>query len=126
MAERAGIFEDDLDLSVFTPNKSTGAAPSREAVREVSEQASFQSREAAPVPPKKADRRHRTGRNEQLNLKVRGDVKDLFYRINDAQGWVQGYTFERAVQALQRELASGAAGLNVQAGVDVAELLQLP
>jgi hypothetical protein len=104
MAERASIFEDDLDLSAFTPNKSTKAEPPPEAIREVSERANFQSREPAPKPAKKADRRHRTGRNEQLNLKIRGDAKDLFYRINDAQGWVQGYTFERAVQALQKEL----------------------
>ena len=104
MAERASIFEDDMDLSAFTPSKSTKVAPPPEAIREVSERANFQSREPAPRLPKKADRRHRTGRNEQLNLKVRGDARDLFYRINDAQGWVQGYTFERAVQALQREL----------------------
>lgn len=104
MAERASIFEDDMDLSAFTPNKSTKAAPPPEAIREVSERANFQSREPAPKPATKADRRHRTGRNEQLNLKVRANAKDLFYQINDAQGWVQGYTFERAVQALQREL----------------------
>jgi hypothetical protein len=104
MAERAGLFEEDLDLSTFTPKTSTKAEPAAEAIREVSEKVNFQSREPVAKSAKKADRRHRTGRNEQLNLKVKSEAKDLFYRINDAQGWVQGYTFERAVAALQREL----------------------
>lgn len=42
-----------------------------------------------------------------MNLKVRAETRELFYRLNDSQGWVQGYTFERAVQALQKELEGG-------------------
>jgi hypothetical protein len=40
----------------------------------------------------------------QLNLKVRQEAVDAFYRLADAQGWVLGEAFERAVAALEREL----------------------
>jgi hypothetical protein len=110
MPERAGLFEgDDFDVSSFTPKKpSRQEQPPPEAVRAVGENANFRSREAAPVikpAPKKVDRRHRTGRNEQLNIKVRGPAKQMLYDISEAQGWVQGETFERAMEALRRELA---------------------
>jgi hypothetical protein len=111
MSERAGLFDhDDFDVMAFTPKKPTRQEqPPPEAVRVVGENANFRSREAAPVtkPAKKADRRHRTGRNEQLNIKVRGKAKQMLYDISEAQGWVQGETFERAMEALQRELAAG-------------------
>ena len=46
MAERAGLFEEDLDLSQFTPQKPAKAEqPPPEAVRAVAEGAKFQSRE---------------------------------------------------------------------------------
>ena len=78
MAERAGIFEDagnDFDVSQFTPKTVKEPKPSAEVIRDVSEKAKFKSREAAPPaakPPSRAvtQRRHRTGRNIQLNLNV--------------------------------------------------------
>lgn len=110
MLERAGLFDgDDFDVTGFTPKKpSRQEQPPPEAVRAVGENANFRSREATPAtkPAKKADRRHRTGRNDQLNIKVRSKAKQLFYDISEAQGWVQGETFERALEALQRELAA--------------------
>jgi hypothetical protein len=120
MAERASAF-DDLDVSEFSPKKPAAKAvqqsePPPEAVRAVSETANFRSREpikadvkpakpdAKPVP--KMQRRRRTGRNEQLNLKVTAKVRESFYQITDSQGWVLGETFEKAIEALQRELAA--------------------
>jgi hypothetical protein len=81
-------------------------------VRGVAEQAGFHSREPAPpalpVPPapeptRREPRRYRTGRNVQLNLKVRQEAMDAFYKLADAQGWVLGEAFEHAVAALERE-----------------------
>ena len=47
MAERAGLFEEDLDLSQFTPQKPAKAEqPPPEAVRAVAEGAKFQSQGA--------------------------------------------------------------------------------
>ena len=107
---RAGVFDDDLgDLSDFRP-----AAPKPEQVRGVAEQAGFRSREPAPVaepsnlPPERREmRRYRTGRNQQLNLKVRAEDAAMFYAIADEQGWVLGETFARAIAALRRELSQG-------------------
>jgi hypothetical protein len=50
------------------------------------------------------ERRLRTGRNLQLNLKVSGPWMETFYKISDAQRWTLGEVFERAIAALQREL----------------------
>lgn len=108
MTERAPLFpqEADLDLSAFKPKP---AAP--EQVRDLAEQAGFRSREpVAPQPPapgRREPRRYRTGRNIQLNIKVRQEALDAFYSVADRQGWVLGEAFEHAVAALQRELDKG-------------------
>jgi hypothetical protein len=107
---RAPLFgqDTDLDLSGFKPKP-----PARpEQVRDVAEQAGFRSREAASAPveseaPRREPRRYRTGRNVQLNLKVRREAVDAFYRLADEQGWVLGEAFEHAIGALERELQKG-------------------
>jgi hypothetical protein len=118
--ERASIFGEDadLDVSAFKPKPATKPAEKpgvrREQVRAVSEAASFRSREpkpaAAPVamiaPPRREPRRHRTGRNVQLNIKATAEAVEAFYAITDRESWVLGETFERAIGALQRELNS--------------------
>lgn len=112
MARRAGIFEDadDFDVSTFAPKPhDQKAEPPTEAVRAVSEGAQFKSREpgaAVPKAVKKPQRRRRTGRNLQLNVKVAASTLESFYEITDRQGWVLGETLERAIAALQRELAA--------------------
>jgi hypothetical protein len=32
------------------------------------------------------------------------ETVDAFYDLSEAQGWVLGYTLQRAIEALQREL----------------------
>jgi hypothetical protein len=111
--KRAGLFEDDLDISGFAPRPPARA----EQVKAVAEEAGFRSREPIPVRPASAapipqpvpeerreQRRHRTGRNQQLNLKVRPQDAAAFYAIADAEGWVLGDVFARAIAALEREL----------------------
>jgi hypothetical protein len=110
MTERAGLFDgsEDLDLSSFTPKKvvkPSEAPPAADAVRAVSEASNFRSREPVSIT-RKVQRRRRTGRNLQLNLKVAAETFKSFYEIADRQGWVLGETLERAVAALQRELAT--------------------
>jgi len=113
--DRASIFgaDEPLDVSGFAPKP---AAPA-EQVRGVAEQAGFRSRDPAPLTTpsgaaseagRRAPRRYRTGRNVQLNLKVRQEAADAFYALADAEGLVLGEAFERAIAALERELkASG-------------------
>jgi hypothetical protein len=114
MSERASIFENsaDFDLKGFTPKDGK---PKREtppeAVRAVAETAQFHSREPAPPakkkPAQKEPRRYVTGRNVQLSVKVSSETRDAFYAIADSQKWVLGVALERAIAALERELAGG-------------------
>ena len=105
--ERASIFDagPDFDVAGFTPQKPKASAP-QEKVRQVSEGASFKSREAEEKPAKREPRRYRTGRNTQFNIKADPDIIEDFYSIADAQGWVLGETLERAVKALKNEVAA--------------------
>src|SRR6478752_9160634 len=108
MAERAGLFEEDLDLSQFTPREPAKTEqPPREDVRAVAESAKFQSREPGTSPKQRQQRRYRTGRNIQLNTKVTMSTRDGFYEISDRYNWVLGETLERALEALRRELEKG-------------------
>jgi hypothetical protein len=114
MSKRASIFEDgevqELDVSAFAPKTSIDTkAPAAEQVRAVSKAAKFISREPTiPLPEakvKRTARRYRTGRNVQFNVKVSQETVDAIYTITEAnKGWVLGYTLERAIGALQREL----------------------
>ncbi|MDT8333216.1 hypothetical protein RQ831_19365 [Roseomonas gilardii] len=111
MSERASVFgDDDLDVTGFAPKP-----PARpEQVRGVAEGVGFRSRDPAPPPsekapeppPRREQRRYRTGRNIQLNLKVRQEDLDAFYRIADETGQVLGEVFADAIAALQKERKS--------------------
>lgn len=109
--DRASIFDsDDMDLSGFAPKTGPAAdAPPAEKVRAVAEAANFPSRQPAPRRPKvepksREQRRHRTGRNLQINVKATQETIDALYTISDRQGWVLGETLERALAALQETL----------------------
>jgi hypothetical protein len=108
---RASIFDEpeELDISGFAPKSAPdNDAPAPEKVRAVAEAANFKSREpkaTKPLPaPKRIPRRHRTGRNVQLNLKASQETVDAFYAVSDANDWVLGETLEYALHALQSEL----------------------
>jgi hypothetical protein len=112
--QRASIFSDDeeLDISAFKPKPPAKPAETPAAgldkVRVVSEAANFRSREPKPAPIaplRREQRRHRTGRNVQLNIKARAEAIEAFYAITEREKWVLGETFERAIEALKRELA---------------------
>ena len=104
---RASVFNDELDLSDFQPKPP---APAKQ-VREVAERAGFTSREPQhslePVsePVRREQRRYRTGRNVQLNLKVRQEDIEAFYALADQEGVVLGEAFARAVQAWRGKLS---------------------
>ena len=94
-------------LQTEAAGKTVDASVPVEQVRAVSEAAQFRSRDPKPPPEKPArreQRRHRTGRNVQLNIKARAEAVEAFYAIADREKWVLGETFERAIEALNREL----------------------
>jgi hypothetical protein len=108
---RASIFEEiqELDVGSFAPKSTIDAkAPPAAQVRTVAQAAHFRSREATTpkpeTPAKRPARQYRTGRNVQFNVKALKETVDAVYAISEAQGWVLGYTLERAIDALKREL----------------------
>jgi hypothetical protein len=117
-SQRASVFDQgpDIDISGFKPRTVAKLAAQPAQVKAISETASFVSREPsrtplpAATPATREPRRHRTGRNIQQNIKARAETIDRFYAIADRNGWVLGETFERAIAALERDLASGDAG----------------
>jgi hypothetical protein len=105
--------EQALDLSDFQPKPVQRVDTAK--VAEAAAKTDFKSREAkpaavspmpVPVPPEvtqKRGRRHRTGRSAQLNLKLRPETITDFYAIADANGWVLGEAFEKAVALLKAD-----------------------
>jgi hypothetical protein len=102
-AQRADPFAVDAepDLSAYKPTPAQ--RPAREIVRQVSEQNNFPSRDPKSRKPKQ--RRHVTGRNVQINIKAKQETVDHLIKVADRCGWVLGETLERALAALDRELA---------------------
>ena len=123
---------DDLDLSEFKPKpvRAANDRPSKAATLEAAEAAGFKSREPKPVkevaaPPgvsasgavaagqgaqlpaqpseASQQRRRRTGRNAQFNLKARPETIDAYCALADRMGWGLGETLERAVALLEKE-----------------------
>jgi hypothetical protein len=95
--ERADPFAGgDLDVSGFTP-ASPRSPPARAVIRKISEENNFPSR-AAP----KVQRRRRTGRSVQVNIKATQETIDRLVAISDRRGWVFGETLEHALGALEQ------------------------
>jgi hypothetical protein len=104
---------DPFDLSDFKP-----AAPKRpdvtvrkEAIRQVSEENNFPSR--APERPKKPEtkpsapqRRRRTGRNVQFNIKATSETVARFTALADRHGLVFGELLDQALDAFERSIKS--------------------
>lgn len=104
-AERADPFAGEFDVSSFKPTAPKKPAAAPEVIRKVSEEQNFPSR--APVKkPVRQQRRHRTGRNVQLNIKATPETIERFQAIADRQKWVLGEALEHALDALEARLAA--------------------
>lgn len=101
-----GAEFDALSADDWTPklkSKSPGEK-TKEQIKSIAKASGFKSREVkeANLKPKQ-QRRRRTGRNTQFNIKADPNVIDRFIAVADANGWVFGEAFERAVELLERE-----------------------
>ena len=90
----ASIFDDELDLSGFQPKPP---APAKDVRQVAGEGGLYQPRASGhpepPQPVRREQRRYRTGRNIQLNLKVTQGAIDEFYRLADQEEIVLGEAF---------------------------------
>ena len=100
---------DDIDPSAWAKPKPRDDKPSSEATKEAAEATGFRSREpvrSAPiVATPRQQRRRRTGRTAQLNLKLKPETIEAFIRVADTNGWGLGEAFERAVELLKQSAA---------------------
>lgn len=117
--QRASIsFPDELenlnpaDWNPRAKEKANEAGiPPPEEIQKVAKAAGFTSREVPPSPETKQEtgrRTYRTGRSEQIALKVRPVDKARFYEICDQQDWVLGFGFQKAIEALDHALQNEA------------------
>ncbi|MCB0081499.1 MAG: hypothetical protein KDE47_11225 [Caldilineaceae bacterium] len=109
---------DDFDPADFEPKpkpvKRANDAPKREEVVKAAEANGFRSREVKPALAQGStvksagagqgtQRRRRTGRNAQFNLKAKPETIDAYCAIADRMGWGLGETLEKAVELLQQK-----------------------
>ena len=99
---------DDFDLSEFKPRQAPAPRRPSEETSRAAEAAGFRSREpktaenlADGVGGAAPQRRRRTGRNTQFNLKVRQKTMDAYCALADRMGWGLGETLEKAVELLE-------------------------
>lgn len=99
---------DDLDLSEFKPRNAPVPRPPSDETSRAAEAAGFRSREpkipdvlvgGAGGPDQQ--RRRRTGRNAQFNLKARPETIAAYCALADQMGWGLGETLEKAVELLE-------------------------
>lgn len=99
---------DDLGLSEFKPRQAPVPRPPSGETSRAAEAAGFRSREpkasenltdgaGGPAP----QRRRRTGRNAQFNLKARQETIAAYCALADRMGWGLGETLEKAVELLE-------------------------
>lgn len=110
--ERAPLgFSDELDNfdpAAWTKPKAKPAndKPKAADTKKAAEAAGFRSREPAATKEPPAElpkqRRRRTGRNVQFNLKTRAETIEEFCRIADEKGMGLGEAFEFATELLAR------------------------
>ncbi|RYF10062.1 MAG: stability/partitioning determinant [Oxalobacteraceae bacterium] len=96
---------EDLDPAAWAKPAAERVKP--EEAKKAAEAAGFRSREPALPAPVVKQRRRRTGRNAQFNLKTTPETIEAFTRIADAQGWGLGEAFEKATALLERETSKG-------------------
>lgn len=99
-----------FDLDQWQPKTRTTSRdnPKQKVSTAAAKATGFTSREpkaSTPKVEKMKPRRRRTGRNAQLNLKVRPEDVQAFYDLCDAQEWVLGEGFQYAIQALKKDIS---------------------
>lgn len=107
MSERASIFgTTKLDIEGFGPKTDATDRPPADQLEELTRGSKFRSREGAEASPTRTQqRRRRTGRNVQFNIRATQAVIDEFRALSESQDWPDGLTLEHAVRALKKELA---------------------
>jgi hypothetical protein len=102
---RPKLFEiAEFGLDQFAPKEDQGPTVPVETVRMIASEGGFPSR--APQPnSNRLPMVYRTGRSATFSVKTLPTTVETFYEIARARGWKAGETFEKAIEALKRELS---------------------
>jgi hypothetical protein len=117
MSQRTSVFADPggekkLDTSDFAPVDRSRERPRAEDIDAATKGSRFKSREPIEAPKadgpstKRQPMVYRTGRNVTFSAKTTRETVDRFYALAEQNGWKAGETFEKAVDALQRQSRS--------------------
>ena len=86
-----------LNTAALKEVRASPPAAPRGEVRKTAEKLGFHSRPV--VPPGRRQRRPRTGRNVQCNLKLKPETVQKMVKLADANGWGFAETVEYALDA---------------------------
>lgn len=92
--------DEEVGAGEFQPRPIN--RPDPDAARRVAEEGGYTSGTSTKRPGD-TQRRYRTGRTEQLNLKVTPETKARFQELADRDGVSMNALFELAVDALERK-----------------------
>lgn len=104
MTERANPFGDLAGFEPAKPKATSRNLTAKAVIDQVAAENNFPSRQAtkpAAQPAPRQQRRHTTGRNQQINIKATAETVEQFYRLADELGVPLGEVLARALKALE-------------------------
>lgn len=105
MTGRVNPFADlNSPLPPFTVKPRKETQPAEDAIARIAKENNFPSRQApkGAKEPRRKRRVHRTGRNQQFNLKATTETVERFYKMADERKVPLGALLEQALDALDR------------------------
>lgn len=109
---RANPFADVESLPSFgTKPKASTTVPREqtERIEQIAEANNFPSRQPTRTPARAPakQRRYKTGRNQQINIKATSQVIERLYKMADAKRVPLGELLEQALTALEKSAGQG-------------------
>ena len=99
---RANPFAEVDLLPNFEPKPKASKPIASDQVEKIASANGFPSRQPVAVPnQKRAVRRYKTGRNQQINIKATADVIARLYKLADEKRIPLGELLEQALEALE-------------------------
>ena len=108
MSERVNPFAFLKEPNSFPTKPKPEKRVEEAAIDDIARQNNFPSRQPAkPSPPKRKQRRYRTGRNRHLGIRATTETLERFYKAADERNIPLGELLRLALDALERAGDSG-------------------
>ena len=105
MNSRVDAFAVLTEPTAFVTKPKPEKRVEEAAIADIAQQNNFPSRQAPKktAPPKREQRRYRTGRNRHLGIKATDETVERFYKVADERKIQHGELLRIALDALERE-----------------------